>query len=608
MYPSPGQMEVLWALAGKDPYEWDTTYQQYIIVVGQGGGKNQYIVAPYVGYLSYKIANMKDPWRYFSRFYEYSVDRGKKFEIANHSLVNEDQAENVHFSNMVSIIRRCRRKGKNWFETYTGMDTRSSIGDIKEKKIKIETQPGCGAIILHSFDSTVDAAEGLTLIADIVDEPSRADTQAGYKKAKKLYNFGVGNLNTRYGKNVGKLITFSYINTSEYDLTWELHLKALEEVKKSHKPVMYTINKSTFEMNPNVKRTDPDIEAAYRNDPTDAAARYEGVKGATQEGFYQPYVFKVKESFFELDTPVTYSYDITVRTATNPLTGREETREFRKVVLDQIKGDNRVRAWAYDPAEKYDSFVLKGGYIETMDEMRDELFIDNRQELVVINKRPIVDIVIVWQPTGDIPVDYVNVGEVLGVLLDKFPNSRSAKSDKWNSAKLMQEILSRGVHTETLSFSRKQQMIGYTKLRWMMFSNIPMINKDMRTRIIKRGIEKTVGEWNVEEHERLMRVNDKIEHPADGSKDLCDVDMILINDLAQLEVADTSGLGVDRLNDTRILALAEKYIRERQKLLNASVPEKDHVELIAAELGIPLKDVKKLKEYVDDNYAGYLNL
>jgi len=39
MHPSQGQYDILWALAGRDPYDWDVTYQQYAIAIGQGGGK-----------------------------------------------------------------------------------------------------------------------------------------------------------------------------------------------------------------------------------------------------------------------------------------------------------------------------------------------------------------------------------------------------------------------------------------------------------------------------------------------------------------------------------------------------------------------------------------
>lgn len=611
-YPSPGQMDVLFTLAGKDPFEWDTTYQEYVFAIGQGGGKNRYIVAPFVAYLTYKIANMKDPWRYFSRFLNEPLGYDANFEISNSSAVNEDQAKGVHFRNMSNSIKNCLLPdGRNWFEVYARMDMRSGVGDMKEKKIFIPLAPNCGQIILHSFDSTPTAPEGKDLICGIQDETSRAETAADYAKVEKLHDMIIGNLNTRYPNKVGKYIAFSYLNDSEFDFTWALVQRAEEQKKRGIK-LIYAVVKSTFEMNPNASRDDESIKEAYRVDPVKSKARYDCIKGASKEGFYEPYTFKIKECFYSVEEdklPVSYSYDITERAVTHPTTGKEEIRRFRKVVLDRIKGDNRMRAWAYDPSESFAGFILKGGYVETMDAHKTNLFIDNREELVVINKRPIIDITIAWQPEGNIPVDYINFGEVFGALLDKFPNSVSARSDKYNSVKLMQELMDRGLWTETLGFGIKQQLKFYTILRWMFIDNIPAIYKDNRVSITKGGITKTVGEWNQFEHENLLRINKKITHPPGGSSDFTDVDSILVNDLAQIEVKEGISLtGVERLSDQRILALAEKYMRERQKLLNAGIHEKDHVSLIAVELDITVNDAQKLKEHVESEFGGYLNV
>ncbi len=123
----------------------------------------------------------------------------------------------------------------------------------------------------------------------------------------------------------------------------------------------------------------------------------------------------------------------------------------------RIDGDSRVRGWAFDAGVTGDAFILKGGFIETMDVMKDELFVHggDKPELIVMNKRPIVDIVIVWQPQKGIAIDYLNVGDVLGALLEKFPNSRFAYSDKYNSEKLRQEVMTKGVDMrDTTLFKR----------------------------------------------------------------------------------------------------------------------------------------------------------
>jgi len=603
--PSEGQYEILHVLAGQDPYEWETTYQQYNLAIGQGGGKNSYIIAPFTAYTAYRIANMRDPWLYFSRYLEKPIDRSTKFEMINSSMVTERQARNVHFAKMQDLIRRCRTKaGQSWFEKYAGLDIRESFGDIQSKTITIPTQPGCGNIVLHSFDSTPSAPEGLHIILAIVDEASRADTEAKYRDMELLWKVITGNLNTRFPNGVGKAVNFSYLNNSEYDFTQRLLQEAEEEKKHTDRPIIFAVNRTTFEMNPNVKKTDRAIQAAYRNDPTDALARYEGIKGASREGFYQPHVYKVSECFYELQSPVDYERGITERYVENPQTKQKELKRFVKVNLTRIKGDDRVRGWAYDAGVSMDAFILKGGYVQTMDEMKDELFIEDKPELIVMNKRPIIDIVIVWQPEDGLTVDYLNVGEVLGVLLDKFPNSRFANSDKYNSEKLRQEIMARGVSSKTYQFSNAQQMRLYKKLRWMFWNNIPQIGKDTTHTIRKGGISRTVGEWNLSEHQRLLKINDnKVDHPRDGSKDFADVDAILCSDLSDLEtstiVTSLESLSNRELNDWVHRFREARHVL-RSNLVPAVISKKERYERLGKTLRLAPHLVQRLEEYVDE--------
>lgn len=603
IYPSPVQKEILYKINGRDPYEWDTEYQQLIIAVGQGGGKNKYITAPTAAYTSYRIANMKDPWLYFSRFTNEKIDRSTKFEITNSSLVNALQAETVHFDNMKAILRRVKdTDGQNWFEKYAGMNMSDGFGDMKAKSITIPTHVGCGDIVMYSFDSTPTAPEGKSIILGIIDEPSRAETKATFLKAKQLWNVISGNLNTRFGKNVGKQIAISYLNNSEYDLTYYLLQQAEEEEKlfkgTKNKSIMYSVNYSSFDVNPNASKDDPAVAKMYRNDPSDAQARYEGIKGVAKEGFFQPYAHKIRECFFDLDSPVEYKYGVTARQVKNPRTGQTQINKFVKVELLNVIGDNKIRGWAFDPAEKYDGFVLKGGYIETMDERKEALFIGNREELIVMNQRPIVDITILWQPQNGLTVDFENVGEVLGILISKFPNSRFAYSDKWNSISFSQQFQSKGIFSETFGFGNAQQLKYYSKVRWMIFNNIPQFGLS-KVKLKKNGVEKSVGEWEIIEFERLIKENNKVDHTISGSKDLSDADVILINGLIELEASGTVMSGMNSLTDVKITALVDRFMQERQRLRNAKIPAKNHLELIAAELDLNMKDAQTLSDHVN---------
>ena len=602
LQPSPKQEEILFELAGRDPYDWNVAHQVYVLAIGQGGGKNKMLIGPLILYLTYRLANMKNPWKYFERIIGHELHTSTRFELSNSSMVNDRQSRNVHFKNMQALVRAFTDgEGRNWFERYAHIDLRRGVGDIKRSEIIVPTFDGCGEIILHSFDSTPTAPEGLSLITGIVDEASRADTPAKYNDARELCAVIRGNVNTRFPKGVGKLIVFSYLNTSEFDYTQTLLEEAERERSEGLSKIMYAIRHASWETNPLISKSDPSIARDYRIDPTGAMARYECVKGSPKEGFYEPHTQKVRECFFEIPSPVQYRCVTKTREVRDPNSSTITGRNFSAIDITNIKGDTRIRGWAIDPAEKYDSFILKGGYVETMDEMKDELFIDNERELVVINKRPIIDIVIAWQPQSGLPVDFVNVGEVLGLMLQYFPNSRFVNSDKWNAVKLSQEVMSKGVASQTYGFGNPQQMRLYMKLRWMFWNNIPMIAYHTEHNLSRRGISKSIGEWNAEEHGHLLRINNRVDHPSNGAKDLADVDAILCNDLVKLEVSPFVGLqGPMKVSDPKIAPLVEKFLIERQRLRNANIPYAQQLSLIAVAMRMSKNDVAKIQQLVEE--------
>lgn len=568
LHPTPKQKEIWFEIAGYDPYEWSTKWAKAVIAIGMRGGKNHYILAPLTVYNAYKIANMRDPIAYFRRYK--TIDVLSKIDMSNHSMVNEKQAANVHFEKTKHMIEHCMLPGgDNWFERYCGLDLRRGIGDLQKKFVTIDN--GLTKINMYSFDSTPGAGEGLDLLWFVLDEPSRADTEATYAKADSLWTFGTANTKATWPKGIGKSLAISYLNDSEFDLTDKLLKEAQEEEKENLPRTMFWVNLKTWDTNPNL--TKEDFKEFYKNDPTDAEARFEGMKGASRESFYQPHVTKIAECFYEDEDPtVRYSAIETQRAFTDKATGEMQIHRYSAIDLEEIRGDGKIRGIAMDPAEKYDSFVLKCGYVETMDPMQTEIFIQNKPELIAINKKPIIDITIAWQPQRGLPVDFLNVATVLGRLLDKFPNVQFVYTDKWQAVKLIQEVIARGVKGETLGFGNNQQYRLYQILRWLVWNNLIMIRKDLEHPLQRRGTLKMAGEWNQEEHERLIKVNaNKVDHPADGGKDFSDVDAILAVKLTELEINTSEGLtGV-------VLQLMERALVERQKLRNEGVRNREEI-------------------------------
>lgn len=617
MYPSKGQYEVLYALAGKDPYEWDTTYQQYVIAVGMRGGKNTFITSIYFAYITYMISNMKSPYDYFDRYFKAKIPRSQKFDIVNTSVVGAQQAENVHFDNITALIKKLKAEdGTSYFEKYLQMDMRSGFGDIKIAEINVPTNIGEGGICHHSFNSSPRTWEGLSLLVSVNDEVSRAESKPDYNKVKKSWDGQVANVGGTYGQRVGKVIAISYLNSSDYDFTDDL-LKQAEEQKErtkrepGYKPLIYSITRSTFDMNPNKSMEDDEVREAYRNDPNTARARYECVKGSSKFGFYQPHPEKIRQCFYDdIESPVDYNYKVVERRVKHPSTGVEQIQKYVAVSLNGIKGDSRIRGLVFDAAKSFDAFILKGGYIETMEPLKTHLFTNgenNNPELVIINQKPIIDICITWQPQNNLSVDYLNFGEVIGALLNAFPNIRFVNSDPYQSEQFSQVVRDRGISSETFSFTNPFQLKIFRRLRLLVHRNIPQIMKDKHL-ILKRGITKTAGEWNVLEHEQLMLINGiKVDHPASGGKDYADCDALLTDGLTQLEIKDF-GTSSKFLNDDKLQALGEKYLIVRAKLKKQGIKEKDanYIKKVAEMMNVTEGQAKTIKEFADFQYSSIM--
>jgi len=101
------------------------------------------------------------------------------------------------------------------------------------------------------------------------------------------------------------------------------------------------------------------------------------------------------------------------------------------------------------------------------------------------------------------------------------------------------------------------------------------------------------------EHQELLKINDnKIDHPSpDGSKDLADGDSLLVEGLTVLEIDDGS-LGTGKVNDPKLIALAEKYLIARSGLKKKGIKETDkqYIKSIAEKMNLTEAQAKKVKE------------
>ncbi|GAG24445.1 unnamed protein product [marine sediment metagenome] len=137
---------------------------------------------------------------------------------------------------------------------------------------------------------------------------------------------------------------------------------------------------------------------------------------------------------------------------------------------------------------------------------------------MVLFSKPIIDIIIKWTPEPKKPVDFVNVGDIIELVIEKFPHTCGFRFDHFESEKIIQEIQAKGIKADAVFFSNRQQMRIYRILRHLIWRN---------------EIEIMWDDLAIHELEDLILVNRyKLEHPSGGgSKDVSDA---IANCVAQI--------------------------------------------------------------------------
>lgn len=591
--PGDKQIDAYKAIWG-EKVGWDTRFQEIVLYVGMKGGKNYWSETD-VAYTCYFISCLKNPHDYFTKLTKvlvpYTID--KNFDIVNVSSVDANQAQRAFFDSVKSVLRLTKdpKTGEPWFTKYAGLDLRESEGDILSKQITFpQAVPGKGTIRIMSFNSTAKAPEGLHIIRYYADELSRADTKAKYKEAKKLYDLGLNNTSVSFPNRVGKVVGWSYANDTDHDLTGERYEKSFSVDS------IYAVRYATWEFNPG--RTRDMFNDQYKADPIKARQVFECIKPISSENFFMPYVDKIREAVSpEVENKVNYRFTHNKR----------GEKAYTGIEFLDIQGDNKVRCFAMDPSKTKDRFVIAGGYLETIDPLKLEMFQGDEFEVIYTNKKPIIDIFIVIEPLQAYPVDYLSIGDVISTLLQKFPNIRTFNSDHFQNEKLRQEIERKGITAGTYHFSNQLQVRLYKKLRANIWNNNIVICKDINdTHNLTIGSKTmTTTELWIHEGEKLIGSESKIDHPKDGSKDLQDAVAIVNSDLMELEAKGDTTAEVEALSEDKLRNLAIRVMDYKADLIEANIENEEiQATMIMAKFGFDIKNYKKITSYIKE-YYGY---
>lgn len=522
---SEPQLDVLNGIFGDDPEHVFFNIELAVLKIGQRGGKN-FVTTIAVVYGIYLWCCLTDPHHYFN------LKPHETFDVLNFSQVNEQQAKNVFFKGLTTMMRNVKdpETGDNWFVRHMGFQIKEyGRGDIKEREMTIPSRhPDHGGISVFCLDSRAQTVEGYLIWIFIMDEPSRANTPVMYEKAKHQFN-------TAYTNNKGSFpfdhrlgIAFSYPEQETNDLLVELfdqYSQAPSENKMEIAEGILTAWFDTYVFNPKDREKKiAQYEKDRKVDPVDADRRWRAIVPPNVFGFFMPHMGKIQDCANpNLPQPVKYKKTLTRRKA--KVKGVNRIVDFTALELFDIKGDTRDRRWGGDFAVSKDRLVLAGGYNETLSKQVADLVVADRdretgkeiEKIVKIGSYPVVDIILIWEPTKNHPIDFLNVEDVVTDLFEnRFPNSRSLHFDRWNTESIKHKLLNLGIYDcETLTFSNAEQLRYGRIFRHLVWNNAceypdhPLLQKEMN---------------------QLMLLNNvKLDHPTGGSKDLWDAVSICVN-------------------------------------------------------------------------------
>lgn len=326
-----------------------------------------------------------------------------------------------------------------------------------------------------SGHSESEGWEGYEVMTVILDEISAFKTDAELKgetrskgSASAIYNMSKLSVMSRFPE-VGKVILLSFPRYKG-DFIQQRFNSAVDK----NEPKTWYKKASTWEVNPTIKRED--LESEFIRNPIEARARFMCEPPNMEDAYFRDPDL-VRKAFNHHDDPID-----------------EEDGSFKSWFNGS---DGKVRFIHVDLGLKRDraalSMVHSAGFKEIMTSVGVE-------RLPVVN----VDLVYSWEAGNGAEINFSSVRQMIVDLCRKF-DVGLVTFDRWQSVEMVQSLKAQGINADFHSVKKS----AYDTLMTSIY--------DGRLR----------GYWNeilVEEELLKLRLfgNNKIDHPASGSKDLAD--------------------------------------------------------------------------------------
>lgn len=326
-----------------------------------------------------------------------------------------------------------------------------------------------------SGHSESEGWEGYEVLTVILDEIAAFKTDAELRgevrskgSASAIYNMSKLSVMSRFPE-VGKVILLSFPRYKG-DFIQSRYINANEK----NEPKTWTIKAATWEVNPTIEREQ--LESEYIRNPIEARARFECEPPNMEDAYFRDPDL-VRKAFNYSDSPID-----------------EDDSSFKRWFNGS---DGRTRFIHVDLALKRDRAALCMVHSPGMKEIQTSMGVET---LPVVN----MDLVYSWEATVGNEINFASIRQMIVDLCRKF-DVALVTFDRWQSVEMIQSLRSQGINADFHSVKKAD----YDTLLTAIY--------DTRLR----------GYWNeilVEEELLKLRLfgNNKIDHPATGSKDLAD--------------------------------------------------------------------------------------
>jgi len=450
-----------------------------LLIFGKGSGKD-FLASGILAYFAYVLNCMSNPQKFFG------FGQGEPIDLINVA-VNSYQANNVFFKKLKARLANC-----DWFKPVNYYP--KAYNEYQTTKNQIRFFNG---ITAHSAHSEAEAYEGFNPLLVIFDEISGYD----YKNAVFAYNTLRSSAVSRFNDKM-LLIFISYPRSQE-DFLMQKYNNYLMTKDES---IFAMIGKS-WEVNPKIKRES--LQKDYDRDPEGAMCKYECIPPAIKQGFFQ-FPEKIDE-VVKIGKKAQCHNIIIQDTITSRTIANGETKYYSGIEIFNL---NLEPSFTYyiggDGGVNSDSYVISLFHGEPTP----VTVVENGETVEKLFNKPVEDLLLVWIPSKKerLPVDLLNVADVLSMICSKV-HVKKALFDKFNSAEVVQRLISYGVDAEDKNWSNQFQLQLYQNLKNLIYTG--------QIELLDHTVDYGINANEELKHIQIINGN-KIDHLKDKSKDMSD--------------------------------------------------------------------------------------